>query len=115
MHLSQVGWEGAHKGERYLERLEGGGRSPGRKGATQLPSADADKARLYIVLLLRGQLYHHLLLMQTDHLASRAHQGAALEDQARSLPRHDGDQVGGWKEANLPARATPEPPPVLVC
>ena len=60
MHLSQVGWEGAHKGERYLERLEGGGRSPGRKGALQLPSADADKARLYIVLLLRGQLYHHL-------------------------------------------------------
>ena len=34
--------------------------SPGRKGAPQLPSADADEARLYIGLLLRGKLYHHL-------------------------------------------------------
>jgi len=86
----------------------------GRKGARQLPSADADKARLNIGLLIRGQLYHHLLFMQTDHLTSRAKQGATLEDKAGPLPRQDVDEVGGWQEANLPTRATPEPPPVLV-
>ena len=93
-HLSQVGREGAHKGDRYLRRLEedeGRGRSPGRKGAPQLPSADADEARLYIGLLLGGKLYHHLqdvgmeeedmhlLLVHTDHLTSRAQQGAILK------------------------------------
>ena len=73
-----------------------GERSPGRKGASQLPSADANKARLNIGLLLQGQLYHHLqegensaqleediihlLLVQTDHLTSRAKQGATLEE-----------------------------------
>lgn len=51
--------------------------------------------------------------MQTDHLPGRAKQGTALEevigcgfhleDQARSLPRRDVDQVGGGEEANLPA------------
>jgi len=86
----------------------------GRKGAPQLPSADANKARLYIGLLLWGQLYHHLLLVQTDHLTSRAKQGATLEDEARSLPGQDSDQVGGWQETNLPTRAAPESPPVLV-
>ena len=70
---------------------EGRARSPGRKGAPQLPSADADEARLYIGLLLRRKLYHHLqgvgmeeeemhlLLVHTDHLTSRAKQGATLE------------------------------------
>ena len=92
--MSQVGREGAHKGDRYLRRLEedeGRARSPGRKGAPQLPSADADEARLYIGLLLRRKLYHHLqgvgmeeeemhlLLVHTDHLTSRAKQGATLE------------------------------------
>ena len=42
------------------EERSRGERSPGRKGASQLPSADANKARLNISLLLQGQLYHHL-------------------------------------------------------
>ena len=57
-----------------------------------------------------------------------------LEYKAGPLPRQDVDEVGGWQEANLPTRATPdhhcltpssyqcqssisqtpEPPPVLV-
>jgi len=65
-------------------------------------------------LLLGGKLYHHLLLVHTDHLTSRAQQGAILEDETRPLSGQDVDEVGGWQEANLPTRATPEPPPVLV-
>jgi len=95
-------------------RCSQGRQVSGRKGAPQLPSADADEARLYISLLLQGKLYHHLLLVHTDHLTSRANQGAALEDETRPLPGQDVDQVGCWQEANLPTLATPQPPPVLV-
>jgi len=42
-------------------------------------------------LLLRGKLYHHLLLVNTDHLTSIAKQGATLEDETRPLSRQDVD------------------------
>jgi len=47
-------------------------------------------------LLLRRKLYHHLLLVHTDHLTSRAKQGATLEDETGPLSRQDVDQMGGW-------------------
>lgn len=72
-------------------RCSQGRQVSGRKGAPQLPSADADEARLYIGLLLRGKLYHHLLLVNTDHLTSRVKQGATLEDETRPLSRQDVD------------------------
>ena len=34
--------------------------------------------------------------------------GFHLEDEARSLPRQEVDQVGGRQEANLPTCATPD-------
>ena len=99
-------------------RIFDGRMTPGRKGAPQLPSADADESRLYIGLLLRGKLYHHLqegrnyvgveeevhlLLVNTDHLTSRAKEGATLkmiggiggrlhlEDETRPFSRQDVD------------------------
>ena len=100
--MSQVGQEGAHKGERYLgrskedeeERLEEvtwtEGRPPapqcGRRQSQALywfadpgPALSPPATGKEISVGLEEDLY--LLLVQTDHLTSRAKQGATLEEE----------------------------------
>ena len=104
--MSQVGREGAHKGERYLGRLKEGeerrledvtwteGRPPApqcgrRQSQAQYWFADPGPALSPpATCSARGKEIsvgseddRHLLFMQTDHLTSRAKQGATLEEE----------------------------------
>ena len=100
--MSQVGREGAHKGERYLgrskedeeRRLEDvtwtEGRPPApqcgrRQSQAQYWFADPGPALSPPATRERNSVGseddRHLLFMQTDHLTSRAKQGATLEEE----------------------------------
>ena len=104
----QVTWTEGHLAvPRYGHRRSQALHCFAAPGATRSPPETARKGGF------GARQEENLLLVQTDHLPGRAKQGTALEevigcgfhleDQARSLPRRDVDQVGGGEEANLPA------------